>query len=179
MEILREPRLELVELFRSPEALVESKRREDDVDFLPREVLRNGSEIVGSGLQVHLVARPSEIPDDEVEVGMRLIKHRLKNAMTTRLFEETIPDEGDPITFLQFQRQRRHDRLAFYRERRRLRVDAVFRQGGIGRRGLLAGRLVLRVGGVDRKRAFGLGRSSKGHDGESQSENTSRKNHVG
>ena len=179
LQVFREALFELIELLFSPETLIESESGEDHIDFFPSEMLRHRGEIVGPRLQVHLVAGPRKIPDDEVEVRMGLIEHRLEDAVTPRLLEEPVADKGDAVALFKLQRQGRHHCLALNRIRRRSRVNAVALQRRIERRGCLARLDILRIDRIHRKRSFCLGGGAERSKGEECGEPPELKYHVG
>ena len=118
--------LEIVHLARAVEGFVVAERGEDDVDFLARQVLRHGGEVVRTRLQIHLVRRPGEVSDHELVIGMRELDQRLDVAKLLRTIQQRVADEGNARAFFQLQRQRRfHGRRAFGIRRRRIRRPAI------------------------------------------------------
>ena len=117
LQVFRETFFELIELRFAAKALIKSERRKNHVDLLSREMLCHRREVVRPGLQVHFIPRPREIADDEIEIGMSLIEHRLEDAVASRLFEKPVADKGNAITLFEPQRQSCRDSFPLQRIR--------------------------------------------------------------
>jgi hypothetical protein len=93
-----------------------------------REVLLEVGEVVGPGCEGDLVGRPGERADDEFLLGKRRVEHGRHVTEQGRPLEQRIADEADMVAAAEFERQRRRDRFAGRRPRRRLPVDRIARE---------------------------------------------------